>query len=50
VSFSSSEPEALAAQLRRMIQDGVKVVDFHREERKLEDAFIDMLKKVSPGP
>jgi ABC-2 type transport system ATP-binding protein len=50
VSFSSSEPEALAAQLRRMIQDGVKVVDFHREERKLEDAFIDMLKKVSFEP
>jgi ABC-2 type transport system ATP-binding protein len=50
LSFSSGEPEALAAQLRRMIQDGVKVVDFHREERKLEDAFIDMLKKVSAQP
>jgi ABC-2 type transport system ATP-binding protein len=41
----SSEPDALAQLLRRMIHDGVPVVDFHRESRKLEDAFVDMLKK-----
>jgi ABC-2 type transport system ATP-binding protein len=41
----SGEPDALAQLLRRMIQDGVPVVDFHRESRKLEDAFVDMLKK-----
>ena len=35
---------ASAAQLKRMLQDGVPVIDFHRESRKLEDAFVDMLK------
>ena len=46
VSFDSAEPPAVSAQLRRMLQDGVPVVDFHRESRRLEDAFVDMLKKV----
>jgi hypothetical protein len=26
-----------------MIQDGLPVVEFHREERKLEDAFIEIV-------
>jgi ABC-2 type transport system ATP-binding protein len=34
----------LAAGLKKMIQDGLPVVDFHREERRLEDAFVEMLK------
>ncbi len=46
VSFDSAEPEAVAAQLKRMLQDGLLVTDFHRESRKLEDAFVDMLKKI----
>ena len=29
-----------------MLQDGVPVIEFHRESRKLEDAFVEMLKKV----
>jgi ABC-2 type transport system ATP-binding protein len=35
----------LAAGLKKMIQDGLPVVDFHREERRLEDAFVEMLKE-----
>ena len=46
VSFESADAPAVAAQLRRMLLDGVPVVDFHREARKLEDAFVEMLKKV----
>ena len=46
VSFEANDPGELSAQLRRMLQDGVPVIDFHRESRKLEDAFVEMLKKV----
>ena len=45
IGFENEEPEFIAASLRRMIADGVKVVDFHRETRRLEDAFVDMLTK-----
>jgi ABC-2 type transport system ATP-binding protein len=41
--------EQLAAALRKMILDGVPVVEFRREERRLEDAFVEML-KVKRGP
>lgn len=46
VTFESPEPEAVSAHLRRMLADGVPVIEFHRETRKLEDAFVEMLKKV----
>ena len=45
LSFESTEPEALAGALRRMLNDGVPVIDFHREARKLEEAFVDMIRK-----
>lgn len=34
---------AAHATLRRLIKDDICVVDFHREQRNLENAFIDML-------
>ena len=43
--FASGEPAALAAELRRLIADGVPVTDFHREERRLEEAFVEMLRE-----
>ena len=43
--FANAEPAALAAELRRMITDGVVVTDFHREERRLEEAFVEMLRE-----
>ena len=46
VSFESADGAAVAGVLRRMLLDGVPVVDFHREARKLEDAFVEMLRKV----
>jgi hypothetical protein len=27
-----------------MIQEGIQVVDFRREDRRLEDAFVEMVK------
>jgi len=44
LALDSSDPDALAEGLKRMIQDGVRVVEFRREERRLEDAFVEMLK------
>ncbi len=45
-SLTSASPHDVAAILRRMIQEGLPVVDFHLEEQKLEDAFIAMLEKL----
>jgi ABC-2 type transport system ATP-binding protein len=45
--FGNAEPAALAAELRRLVQDGIAVTDFHREDRKLEEAFVEMLRDPS---
>ena len=42
--FESGEPDFLADMLARMVREGIRVVDFRREERRLEDAFIDVLR------
>jgi len=44
--FESGEPDFLAEMLRRMVHDGIRVVDFRREERRLEDAFVDALRRT----
>ncbi len=49
VAFDADDPQVLAATLRKMIGDGLPVTDFHRESRKLEDAFVEMLKQVAPA-
>ena len=49
VSFDSDEPQFLADTLRKMIGDGLAITEFHRAERKLEDAFVDILKKLEPA-
>jgi len=41
--IESHEEERIAGVLRRMIEDGLTVVDFHREQARLEDAFIEIL-------
>ena len=46
--FSGATPETLSAELRRLVSDGVAVVDFHRELRRLEDAFVEMLREPPP--
>ncbi|GAA5483476.1 ABC transporter ATP-binding protein [Haloferula sargassicola] len=46
VRIESSEPERAAGVLARMIKDNLPVTEFHREQRNLEDAFIDMLGRL----
>ena len=48
--FDSGDPELIADRLRSMVQAGLRVVDFRREERRLEDAFVDALQKVQGVP
>jgi ABC-2 type transport system ATP-binding protein len=48
LALETDDPAAVAALLKRMIGDGLAVTDFHRESRKLEDAFVEMIKKVEP--
>jgi ABC-2 type transport system ATP-binding protein len=43
ILVEDDDPQKLSACLKRMLGAGLPVVDFHREERKLEDAFMDML-------
>jgi ABC-2 type transport system ATP-binding protein len=43
-AFANADPVALAGELRRLTADGVVVTDFHREERRLEEAFVEMLR------
>lgn len=45
LALASDDPVQLSAGLRKMMIDGLSVIDFRREERRLEDAFVDMLKK-----
>jgi ABC-2 type transport system ATP-binding protein len=45
--FAAKEQEDIAYLLRRAINDGIPIYDFHRLERRLEDAFVDVLKKSS---
>jgi ABC-2 type transport system ATP-binding protein len=46
LQLESGEPDFIADRLRAMVSAGVRVVDFRREERRLEDAFVDVLRKV----
>ncbi|HEY0256256.1 MAG TPA: ABC transporter ATP-binding protein [Candidatus Methylacidiphilales bacterium] len=43
--FAAKEPGDLAQLLRRAINEGIPIYDFHRLERRLEDAFVEVLKK-----
>lgn len=50
IEIDSVDPEVIAAVLRRMITDGLAVADFHVQERKLEDAFIEILNQLEANP
>jgi ABC-2 type transport system ATP-binding protein len=47
--LGAETPDAAAVFLRKMIADGLAVSDFHRETRKLEDAFVEILRQVEPS-
>jgi len=48
IRVDDSSPESLARILKRLVQDGHSVCGFHREELRLEDAFVDILNKNHP--
>jgi ABC-2 type transport system ATP-binding protein len=43
--FTAKGPGDLSQLLKRAITDGIAVSDFHRLERRLEDAFVEVLRK-----
>jgi ABC-2 type transport system ATP-binding protein len=43
IRIDTEDPNKAADVLARMVKDQLRVVDFHREQRNLEDAFIDIL-------
>lgn len=43
IEIDSVEPDVISTVLRRMIEAGFTVTEFREEERKLEDAFIEIL-------
>lgn len=46
IELESAENEALAILLKSLIQEDFQVIGFQRVQLKLEDAFVDMLKKL----
>lgn len=46
IRIHSDDPDRAAAALHRMIHDGLQVVEFHKEQRNLEDAFIDLVGRL----
>ena len=49
IRIPSAESARAAEILSRMVREGVRVIEFHREQRNLEDAFIDILGKIEEG-
>ncbi len=46
IEVDSIDDEVIATVLRRMIKDDLPVTDFHLRERRLEDAFIEILGEI----
>lgn len=45
LALASDDQQRLSMGLKKMINDGISIVEFRREERRLEDAFVDMLRQ-----
>ena len=49
IRIDTEDPAKAADILARMIADKLRVTEFHREQRNLEDAFIDILGRLDAG-
>ncbi|MFT3991505.1 MAG: ABC transporter ATP-binding protein [Luteolibacter sp.] len=49
IRIDTNDPAKAADILARMVKDGLRIVEYHREQRNLEDAFIDILGRVNSG-
>ncbi len=43
IEIDSNEPDIVANVLKKMVHDGLPVIEFRRQERNLEDAFIEIV-------
>ncbi|MEI6653694.1 MAG: ABC transporter ATP-binding protein [Verrucomicrobiota bacterium] len=48
--LTTDDPTQAAALLARMVKDGLPVMEFHREQRNLEDAFMAMVGRPGMPP
>ncbi|MCF7675947.1 MAG: ABC transporter ATP-binding protein [Akkermansiaceae bacterium] len=48
--MANEDPVQIAALLARMIKDGLPVIEFHREQRNLEAAFMEMVSRTAHAP
>ena len=49
IRIDTEDPGKAADILARMVRDGLRVTEFHREQRNLEDAFIDIIGRLESG-
>ena len=49
IRIDTQDPTKAADVLARMIKDNLRITEFHREQRNLEDAFIDILGRIESG-
>ncbi|MBC8128443.1 MAG: ABC transporter ATP-binding protein [Gloeobacteraceae cyanobacterium ES-bin-144] len=49
IRIDTQDPTKAADVLARMIKDNLRITEFHREQRNLEDAFIDILGRLDAG-
>ena len=49
IRIDTEDPTKAADVLARMVRDGLRITEFHREERNLEDAFIDIIGRLESG-
>jgi len=49
IRIDTEDPTKAADVLARMVKDGLRITEFHREQRNLEDAFIDIIGRLDAG-
>jgi ABC-2 type transport system ATP-binding protein len=49
IRIDTQDPAKAADVLARMVKDQLRIIEFHREQRNLEDAFIDILGRIDSG-
>jgi ABC-2 type transport system ATP-binding protein len=50
LELAAGDDESLSTMLKQMVTDGLLLTEFHRVERKLEDAFVDMVRGLQTPP
>ncbi len=47
IRFDHIDPAEISGVLKQLLDAGIRVTDFHREQRRLEDAFVEILEKLN---